>query len=345
MNPKHLQAYVNLIQQLLTCPRGEEWILLRQNEALVTPDLVQVMEQVATQLTHQGNTKEAKFLHNLAGQIHHLFVAQTVPPPQEDDRAQAYVELIKALLDCPEGAENELLAVHQDLIGPGLVRMMQQVAAQLAVNGDPEAAQYLQQWSTELGRRWLQQHDLQPSPKPDLEIQQTDYPSTVTAGQTPQAQGVFPISAAPPRLSSLDQESSDDPWAESIERGIQPEPLPTVAAAPLATPSPPPLTAPAAPAYEPFAHYLETIATALTELTATLQSRPQPDANPLWYMEVLEQAQVGGWVLTSEEVQRLIGVKPSCPKGQDSFQRGCWVFVRMGKLGAQTAWQVKKTNA
>jgi len=44
-------------------------------------------------------------------------------------------------LDCPEGSEGELFATHQDLIGPGLVRMMQQVAAQLAVNGEPEAAQ------------------------------------------------------------------------------------------------------------------------------------------------------------------------------------------------------------
>jgi hypothetical protein len=54
MHQQSLQAYLHLIQQLLACPNGEEWILLRQNEGLVTPDLVQVMEQVANQLAHQG---------------------------------------------------------------------------------------------------------------------------------------------------------------------------------------------------------------------------------------------------------------------------------------------------
>ena len=86
MHQQSLRAYLNLIQQLLACPNGEEWILLRQNEGLVTPDLVQVMEQVATQLAHQGSNKESKFLHNLAGQIHHLFLAQTVPPLRRRSR-------------------------------------------------------------------------------------------------------------------------------------------------------------------------------------------------------------------------------------------------------------------
>ncbi|HIK46115.1 MAG TPA: hypothetical protein IGR64_14710 [Leptolyngbyaceae cyanobacterium M65_K2018_010] len=59
-------------------------------------------------------------------------------------------------------------------------------------------------------------------------------------------------------------------------------------------------------------------------------------------MEVLERAASGGWVMTSEEVQHLIGIKPSCPKGHESFQRGCWVFEKAGKLGSQSAWRVTK---
>jgi hypothetical protein len=44
MNQQRLRSYISLIEQLLACPSGEEWILLRQNEGLVTPELVQVME-------------------------------------------------------------------------------------------------------------------------------------------------------------------------------------------------------------------------------------------------------------------------------------------------------------
>ena len=350
MNQQHLRAYVNLVEKLLACPRGEEWILLRQNEALVTPELAQIMEQVATQLTHQGKVKEAKFLHNLAGQIHHLFVAQTVPPLQEDDRAQAYLELVKALLDCPEGSEGELFATHQDLIGPGLVRMMQQVAAQLAVNGDPEAAQYLQQWGTELNRLWLQQQDFQPSSKPAPEPKHPDYPSVVATDGSSQAQDLHPTPAAsshllpPDQPLPPDQEDGGDPWAEPSERSLQPQPLLTMPTLPAATAFSTPPSSREALASGPVARQLDAIATALTQLNETLKSKPQPSANPLWYMEVLERACGEEWILASEEVQRLIGVKPSCPKGQDSFQRGCWVFVRTGKLGAQTAWQVKKTN-
>ena len=72
MNQQSLKAYLNLIQGLLTCPRGEEWILLRQNEKLVNKELVEVMEQVANHLSMEGDIKTAKYLHNWAGKLHHI---------------------------------------------------------------------------------------------------------------------------------------------------------------------------------------------------------------------------------------------------------------------------------
>ena len=59
-----------------------------------------------------------------------------------------------------------MLAQHPDLIGPGLVRAMQQVANQLATNGDTQAAQYLYQWGQELARLWLEQQNFQPPARP-----------------------------------------------------------------------------------------------------------------------------------------------------------------------------------
>jgi hypothetical protein len=59
-------------------------------------------------------------------------------------------------------------------------------------------------------------------------------------------------------------------------------------------------------------------------------------------MEKLERAYAANWILSTEELEQLIGVKPKCHPGQKSFQRGCWEFVKVGKLGAQVGWQVIK---
>jgi hypothetical protein len=360
MNQQRLQSYITLIQQLLACPSGEEWILLRQNEALVTPELVQIMEQVATQLASQRNFKEAKFLHNLAGQIHHLFVAKTVQPTNDDDKSQAYLELIKALLDTPKGSEDELLAANQALIGPGLVHMMQQVAAQLAANDDQETANYLQHWAMELNHRWLQQHDFQPMLKKEAEPKHSNYPPMATQSTPPQIQSP---QASPILQSNVSAptEEDEDVWAEPSEKPVQTKPLPISEPAPTeptqseptqpdpvqdrVSASPPPDTAlPDSTIYTQINQYLETIAGALTKLSETLASPVPPAADPLWYMDVLERAYAGNWVLTSTEIQTLIGMQPTCPKGSESFQRGCWVFVKAGKVGSQRGWRVIKTN-
>ena len=54
MRQQQLKAYLQLIQELLSCAHGEEWTLLECNEQLVTPDLVQVMEEIAMQLKSDG---------------------------------------------------------------------------------------------------------------------------------------------------------------------------------------------------------------------------------------------------------------------------------------------------
>jgi hypothetical protein len=353
MNQERLQSFINLIQKLLACPSGEEWILLRQNEALVTPELVQIMEQVATQLANQGNLKEAKFLHNLAGQIHHMFVAPTVRILSDEDQSQAYLELIKALLVCPKGTEGELLAANQALVSPGLVQMMQQAAAQMDATGDQGTAIRLQNWATEINRLWLQQHDFRPLPKKDPEPKHAESRSAATQSNPPQ--DLVPQNVPVPQSDSFTSaEDDEDLWAEPSEETIKTinHPLPTPEKVRVVTTNPVPAQdlMPASPlsgltVYEQIDHHLETIAGALIKLSETLTSSSQPSANPLWYMEILERAHAGGWVLTSAEIQKLIGVQPTCAKGSESFQRGCWIFLKAGKLGAQTSWRVKKEGA
>jgi maltose-binding protein MalE len=120
MNQQSLKAYLDLIQGLLSCPRGEEWILLRQHGELVNGELVKVIEQVANHLAREGNVKAAKYLHNWAGKLHHMMTENIAPPANNKDKTQDYLKLIQALIDCPEGEEKAILEAHQELINPEL---------------------------------------------------------------------------------------------------------------------------------------------------------------------------------------------------------------------------------
>ena len=70
MNEQRAQAYVNLIEQLLTCANGEELNnILQANQELIDPDFLQVMENYATGLEEQGNNNHAASLRNMAQQL------------------------------------------------------------------------------------------------------------------------------------------------------------------------------------------------------------------------------------------------------------------------------------
>lgn len=54
MNEERIQAYVNLIQALLSCPNGEEPQILQDNLELLDLGFVQVCEAVAAGLAEEG---------------------------------------------------------------------------------------------------------------------------------------------------------------------------------------------------------------------------------------------------------------------------------------------------
>jgi len=68
MNEQLLQAYVGLIEQLLSCPQGQEEELLQVNRELVDAGLLDVMEQVAAHLEKQGSSN-AQWLRGFAAQV------------------------------------------------------------------------------------------------------------------------------------------------------------------------------------------------------------------------------------------------------------------------------------
>ena len=65
MNEERIKAYVNVIQQLLSCPQGKEEEILYANTELVDTDLVSTMNAYAEQMEDEGDSN-ANWLKNFA---------------------------------------------------------------------------------------------------------------------------------------------------------------------------------------------------------------------------------------------------------------------------------------
>ena len=320
MNQQSLKAYLDLIEGLLSCPRGEEWILLRQNEGLVNHELVAVMEQVANHLVREGNVKAAKYLHNWAGKLHHIVTENIAAPTNKKDKTQDYVELIQALIDCPEGEEEAILEAHQDLINPELVRVMEQVAEQMAVEGDRSTASFLAGLTTDLNRSWLQKHEFKPTFKPEIapdpwfDSVATPEPS-VTDASSAKLETQSATATENSITSAIDTPQTSTVKQSPVEASVESNTLQQ--------------------------SVLREIAESLVRLENMLATRLQPP-NPLWYMEILEKAEVADWILSTDEIEHLIGVKPHCHQDETTYSRGSWAFVKAGKIGSQIGWKIKK---
>ncbi|MDJ0678037.1 MAG: hypothetical protein QNJ36_22085 [Calothrix sp. MO_167.B42] len=315
MKQQELQAYLTLIQELLSCPHGEEWILLERHEKLVTPELVQVLEQVARQMEAGGKTDTAKYLHHWAMQIDHLF-KEAVHHQSEDEKSQAYLKLIKSLLDCPSGSEVEILAVNEHLIDSNLVKLMRQVAAQMSTQNQVEAATFLNNLAAEIGRTLVPVDNF----KANLQKDARQFGNLAQLHE--------------PEKNAQEQPEHSVPENTVAKNTVPKNTINQLAAPPLDLDD---------STTRRIDESLAKISQSLQKLEDILHSRLQT-SNPLWYMDVLENAQAKSWVLTTEEVEELIGVKPRCEAGKNSYQRGCWVFVKAGKMGSHTGWRVMKSE-
>ena len=84
MDEARLQAYVNLIEQLLTCANGEELNnILQANQELIDPQFLQEMENYATWLEQQGNNNPAAWLRDMAQQLGQYLNPQAYPTQQQ----------------------------------------------------------------------------------------------------------------------------------------------------------------------------------------------------------------------------------------------------------------------
>ncbi|MCU0567578.1 MAG: hypothetical protein MUF49_13390 [Oculatellaceae cyanobacterium Prado106] len=150
---QRLDAYLELITALVKCPKGKELALLQVNQALVDSAFVQVMDQVAQQMQDHHETKTAHFLQDWAEELRNT-LEQTSPeapspnaqdPQQEfqQERIQTYMTLIKELINCRKGTEQEILNANPHLVDNGLVEQIKIVGTMLAEKGDEADARFL----------------------------------------------------------------------------------------------------------------------------------------------------------------------------------------------------------
>ncbi|BAZ40942.1 hypothetical protein NIES4101_69040 [Calothrix sp. NIES-4101] len=356
MNQKYLSLYLNLIQALLTCPDGEEWNVLHQHEELLTVEFLEFMEQVAQQLATNGKLEAAKFLQYWAEQLNHVLVTAKKSPHSENE-IQIYLQLIQELLDCPEGKERDILAVNKDLVNSRFVNLMRQIAQQMSVRGETEAAIYLSNLAAEITQSLAREANIvKPKLDQDAKISHAlneDYiqrfpelSEVISNLKNNQNQTRVSAPTARQTIPSNPVVASSSPQLEMLKNKIVDEQLNTI----MESLEVPPTSSANCLQENPtseiswesrFSEQLHTITQSLDKLEQILTSHFQPP-NPLWYMDILERAQASNWLLSSEEIEQLIGVKPKCEPGKDIFQRGCWIFTKVGKMGAQTAWKVSK---
>ena len=58
----------------------------------------------------------------------------------DEQRLAAYLELIQALLECPNGEEDDILNAHRELVDADFVQVMEAEAENMAAEGNSNAA-------------------------------------------------------------------------------------------------------------------------------------------------------------------------------------------------------------
>ncbi|PSB00834.1 hypothetical protein [Merismopedia glauca] len=85
----------------------------------------------------------------------------------------------------------------------------------------------------------------------------------------------------------------------------------------------------------------ELLAILLGDILSILKTR-LPQSDVLWYHSTLERASAQSWLISTSQIQKIIGIKPLVKKGKKVYKRGNWLFVKQGKIGRETAWRVMK---
>ena len=153
MNEQRLQAYYQLVQQLLSCPHGQEAAILQANRELLDVDFLQVVVEVAGTFTQQGEENTANRLLGLASQLsEELDIALNGNTPEPETplnqaNFDTYLLLLEVLQATVESQGNPqvvypLLAANTDKLNLTFVKLLQDWATNTLEEAEPDAKQF-----------------------------------------------------------------------------------------------------------------------------------------------------------------------------------------------------------
>ena len=148
MDENRIPAYLNLIQQLLTCPSGEEPQILQANSELIDGDFLQVCQMIAENLAGEGQEDAADFLRNQVSQLGQLLGMDDDEDSDnsEEESPQEYENFILELLQAEQDSHSDVAVVYpilaqwQHLLNPHFSEILQQVAESFIAENPDETA-------------------------------------------------------------------------------------------------------------------------------------------------------------------------------------------------------------
>jgi tetratricopeptide (TPR) repeat protein len=141
MDEKCLQAYLNLIQSLLSCPVEKEQEILIGNINLIDSGLLQIIEQVSAMLASQGNQNAVNRLRELADKLTLALNRPLVANPE------AYRDFVFEVLNTMRQSEGDpqvmypLLQAHLDKLNDSFAQVLHILGSESFHKVIPENAQ------------------------------------------------------------------------------------------------------------------------------------------------------------------------------------------------------------
>lgn len=141
MDEKRAQNYLDLINELLTCPPGKEAEVLDANTELIDDGLLGVMTQVAEGFAQEGDENSAAFLNTIVHNLADLLELPLVPT------VSSQIDLLIQLLLATEESEGDpevvypLLQKNVQLLDENFIVVLQDWASKTISEVEPEEAE------------------------------------------------------------------------------------------------------------------------------------------------------------------------------------------------------------
>ncbi|WP_424102802.1 CHAT domain-containing protein [Moorena producens] len=148
MDEERLQAYLSLIQELLSCTSGQEPEVLNSHWDLLDGGLVQVIQQVAELLLEKGNNNAAECLTNVAGLLAQILgLSSTSPTSSQLPTADSQLNFVMEVLQATEESNGNpqvvypLLQANLDKLDDNLAVLLRYWATVILAEVEPELAE------------------------------------------------------------------------------------------------------------------------------------------------------------------------------------------------------------